>query len=294
MTDGTALGDRMKRYEEVSRTPLTPRMPLIVRIDGRAFHTYTRQFKKRADSPWSEDVRDGMTCAAQALLREIGGAKFAYLQSDEISVLVTDYDKLSSQPWFDKIGEKIASVSASIVTAEFNQRMLALEMGEIKVTVERTGVHVYKLEFPRLATFDSRPFVVPREDVCNYFVWRQRDAEKNSVAMLAQSQFSHRQLHGKDGSAMQDMLMRERGVNWNDLPTWQRRGWCVVRRTVTMTVRDLEARGGKVKKRTDVQIDPDTEVTRTAVEPDWDIPIFTKDRGYVEKFVDVGPEERER
>jgi len=274
MNDGTSIGDRMKKYEEVPRTSLTPRMPMIVRVDGRAFHTYTRQFKRRVDSPWSPYIRDGMTAAASALMREISGAKIAYLQSDEISVLVTDYDALGTQPWFDKVAQKICSVSAAIATATFNQTMLALEFGEQRVTVDHAGIHEFRIEFPRLATFDSRCFVLPREEVCNYMVWRQRDAEKNSVSMLAQAHFSSAQLHGKNGSQKQDMLMLEKGINWNDCETWQKRGWCVERHTV----------------RSHTEGEPSVEIVRTAMEPNWDIPIFTRDRSYIERHVNVDQE----
>lgn len=257
MSDKTSLGDRMKRYEEVPRTSLTPRMPMIIRVDGRAFHTYTRGFPR----PWSTAIRDAMTAAAVDLLREVSGVKIAYLQSDEISLLATDYDTLSTQAWFQGVAQKVCSVTASIATAAFNNHMATTSIATVdgKFAV-RSG-----------ATFDSRCFTVPREDVTNYFVWRQRDAEKNSVSMLAQSHFSHNQLQGKNGSAKQDMLMREHGINWNDLDPWKKRGWCVTRET-----REVEP--GKV---------------RTIVEPMWDCPIFTKDREFIEKFVNVDVQEEE-
>lgn len=293
MTDYTALGDRMKRYEAVPFTSLTPRMPMIIRVDGRAFHTYTRRFKRQVESPWSPYIRDGMTAAAQALLHEISGAKIAYLQSDEISILVTDYDSLNTQPWFDKVAQKICSITAAIATAEFNQKMLAIEMSEQTVTAERPGRMTFTIEFPQLATFDSRCFVVPHHDVCNYFIWRQRDAEKNSVSMLAQRHFSPKQLHGKSGADKQDMLMLEKGVNWNDCEVWQKRGWCVERKAVTMTYAEFVAKGGTFKSRTpSVEIDPETPVTRTAVDPDWETPIFTKDRWYIDRHVDLEEAER--
>jgi tRNA(His) guanylyltransferase len=257
MTDKTSLGDRMKRYEEVPRTALTPRMPMIIRVDGRAFHTYTRGF----DRPWSNSIRDAMTAAATGLVREISGVKLAYVQSDEISVLVTDYDSLSSQAWFDKVAQKICSVTASIATAAFNSSMFNQILSGTSLeanTLTRTDL---KIE----ATFDSRCFVIPREEVINYFVWRQRDAEKNSVSMLAQSHFSHSQLQGKNGSAKQDLLMQEKGINWNDLDTWKKRGWCIRRET-----REISE-----------------GVIRTIVEPDWDIPIFTKDHDYIERHINL-------
>lgn len=139
--DKTSLGDRMKKYEGIPRIHLTPRMPLIFRLDGKAFHTYTRGF----DKPVDEKIINAMTQAADKLSREIQGFKIAYIQSDEISVLVNDYENFETQAWFDKNLQKMVSVSASICTAYFNKYMWS-------VGVDRT------------ALFDSRAFVVPREE----------------------------------------------------------------------------------------------------------------------------------
>ena len=252
MSDNSDLGNRMKRYENIPRIALTPRMPMIIRVDGRAFHTYTRRFKPLQDGPWSIHMRNAMTAAAEGLMKEISGAKIAYVQSDEISVLVTDYDTFNTQAWFDKGVQKVCSVSASVASVNFN------------ASVDTVS------EDPSMATFDARCFVLPKEEVNNYFLWRQQDASKNSVSMLAQWHFSHKSLQNKNGSQMQDMLMLEKSINWNDLPVWQKRGWCVLR-----TQRLVNTEGGD-------------EITRTSIQPDWEIPIFTKDREYVEKHVNVG------
>ena len=232
-----SLGYRMKRYEDVPRISLTPRMPMLLRIDGRAFHTYTRAF----DRPWDLSIRDAMTAIATALMHEVSGAKIAYLQSDEVSVAVTDDDRLDSQAWFGKGVQKICSVAASIATAAFSDR---IPLGRAS------------------ATFDARCWVIPREDVNNYFLWRQRDASRNSVFMLGQAHFSHKALQGKNGPQIQDMLMLDKAVNWNDLETWKKRGWCVVRRAV--------------------EVDG---VVRHEIEPDWDPPIFSQDREYIERHM---------
>ena len=263
----------MKGYENVPRVRLTPRMPMIIRVDGRAFHTYTRRFKEFQTDPGSTHLRDAMTAASKGLMQEISGAKLAYIQSDEISILVTDYDTFGTQPWFDKGVQKVCSVSASVATVHFNSE------------IHNNGFETAS------ATFDSRCFVLPREEVANYFVWRQRDAEKNSVAMLAQWHFSHKQLHRKNGSDMQDMLMLEKGVNWNDIDTWKKRGWCVKREHVVMTVGEFETSGGSIKTLSDVELNPDTEFARNVVQPDWEIPIFSKDRDYIDQL--VHPDQKE-
>lgn len=249
MTDRTSLGDRMKQYERVPKISLTGRMPMIIRADGRAFHTYTkRTFKEWQSGPWSLHMRDCMTAAAEALMAEISGAKMAYVQSDEISVLVTDYDTVNTQAWFDKAVQKVASVSASIATAAFNE-------------------HVSGFMFPsRPAHFDARCFVLPVSEVTNYFIWRQQDATRNSILMLAQAHFSHKKMHGKNTSELQDMLMLQKEVNWNNCEVWQKRGWSVLR-----NIREIA--------------DGDLKVRRSFIEPDWETPIFTKDREYIERHV---------
>jgi len=243
----------MKRYEGIPRIKLTPRMPMILRIDGRAFHTYVKKdFKRLQEGPWSDHMRDCMTAAAKALLEEVAGAKIAYVQSDEVSVLVTDDDTLATQPWFDKGVQKVCSVSASIATVGFNQAVVAFG-------------------FDNWATFDARCFVIPREEVCNYFIWRQQDAERNSVQMLAQAHFSHKQLQGKSRADLQRMLIAQKSIRWDDLQTWKKLGWCVHRTSRPIEHWDrVYGEGGPI---------------RTVIEPDWEIPWFTQSRDYIEKFL---------
>lgn len=250
MADKTNLGDRMKEYEAVPRIKLTRRMPMIIRVDGKAFHTYTRGF----DKPWDDKLVRAMNYAAQALMDQVQGAKLAYVQSDEISILATDYDKLLSAAWFDKNVQKMCSVAASVATAAFNAHMACYDGGA------------------KTAHFDARCFALPQAEVCNYFIWRQQDATRNSIMGLAQKYFSHKQLHGVNTGQAQEKLFQEHGINWNDCETWQKRGWCVIRKRVEMTIEEAQSLGTN---------DPEA-FFRNVIESDWDIPIFTQDREYVE------------
>lgn len=198
------LGDRMKVYEDVNRIYLTRRMPLILRVDGKAFHTLTGDMKR----PWDDGMIDSMIYTAKYLCENIQNTKLAYVQSDEISLLLTDYDRLTTEAWFDRNLQKMTSVSAAYATLAFNKTI-------IKYYPEKSGV------------FDSRVFVIPKEDVCNYFLWRQNDASRNSVQMLARAHFSHKSLHGLSNSDIQDKLILEKNINWNDIPTHKKRGACV-------------------------------------------------------------------
>lgn len=236
------LGNRMKGYEDVSRIYLMKRMPVILRIDGKAFHSFTKGLEK----PFSTFLADCFWEASKYVAKEMMGVKVAYHQSDEVSFLLTNYHKLTTESWFDNNLQKMVSVAASLFTYKFNE----LTRGVID----------------KPALFDCRAFVLPKEEVNNYFIWRQQDASKNSISMVAQSQFSHKSLQGLNGSQMQDKLFNEKGINWNDLPTWQKRGVCI----------------------TKVQYNKETEqgaAMRTKWDVDMEIPVFTQDRNYIEKFL---------
>ncbi len=238
--DKTSLGDRMKRYEAVNRNFITPRTPTIIRVDGKAFHTFTKRF----DFPFAQDFHDIMVLTAVALMVEVQCARVAYMQSDEISVLLNDWDTHESQQWFGGNLQKMTSISSAIATAVFNFEM-----------VRRFGPFEHWQNLPK---FDSRVFQLPKEEVNNYFVWRQQDASRNSVQMLGRSKFSHKELHGVNNSGIQDKLMAEHNINWNDLDTWKRRGMCVL----------------------------PSKCSYSSVSPvfvDEEIPLFTADRDYIER-----------
>ena len=202
------MGDRFKDYERVSDHYLTRRQPVIVRVDGRSFHSLTRGFQK----PYDEEFAATMQMTAESLCKEIQGAKLAYIQSDEISVLLTDYEEITTEAWFDNRLNKILSISASIASLTFTEH-----------------IRNYKYEYIT-GKFDSRAFNIPENDVCNYFVWRQKDAERNSLQMLAQANFSHKSLQGLNSSALQEKLFTEKGINYNDINPYQKRGAIVIKR----------------------------------------------------------------
>lgn len=162
------LGDRIKSdYENRTRYYLPRRTYVIIRIDGKSFHGYTRGLPRPFDLELMEDMDE----TAKSLCREINGARFAYVQSDEISILVTDFDSAQTEAWFDNNLQKMCSLSASIATAHFNE-----------------ASHRGMKEVAALAHFDSRVFTIPDPvEAYNYFVWRQQDATRNSVTMTAQA-----------------------------------------------------------------------------------------------------------
>jgi tRNA(His) 5'-end guanylyltransferase len=206
MNTEITLGDRMKKYEEASRTVLTHGVPKIIRLDGKAFHTFTKSFKQ----PYDADIMESMCVAAQAVMKEIGGiARFAYIQSDECSICINDAITDMSQPWYANQVQKMVSVSAAIMSVSFSYA----------ITKKINAPDVFKT-----ALFDSRIFQVPSiDEVLNNMIWRQQDATRNSISQWSRSMFSHKELQGKNSSEMQDMMM-SKGFNWNDAATWTKRG----------------------------------------------------------------------
>jgi|SRR5579863_1792485 len=202
-----SLGNRMKTYENVTRHFLTRRMPVVIRLDGKSFHTLTKNMKK----PFDDDFKYVMEAVTKILCEEVQGCQFAYTQSDEISLLLVDYQTHDTQAWFDNNIQKIVSVSASIATAAFNSWALS------------------KLTILGPAHFDARAFNLPKEEVCNYFIWRQQDATRNSIQSVGQANFSHKELHGLSCDEIQEKLFQEKQINWNDYPVTSKRGSCITR-----------------------------------------------------------------
>jgi len=271
--DKTSLGDRMKHnYENVYRIKLPKRMPVIIRIDGKSFHTLT----KKMDKPYDKEFKDVMMGVAEYLVENIMGCKFAYVQSDEISLLLVNYDKLETEAWFDNNLQKMASISASMATAKFNE--LYANISEHKKIVN-------------FGMFDSKIFVIPREEVVNYFIFRQQDATCNSIQGLGQVEFGHNRIYGHNIVKVQDMLMLEKGINWNDVDTYFKRGGCVYRGITTERIIKREKFSIKKEMKTiedyeSKTIDiPSLGYKDNQVIVDMDIPVFTKDRNYIELHV---------
>jgi tRNA(His) 5'-end guanylyltransferase len=205
MSSKDSLGDRIKsQYEDRTRYFLPRRTYTILRLDGKAFHTYTKGLAR----PFDKGLMADMDAAILATLPQIQGAVCAYTQSDEISILLTDFVTENTDAWFDGNIQKMSSVAASILTAEFNRyRMWRSDITHDEWCVFPFGKY-------NVAYFDCRAFTIPdRTEVMNYFRWRQQDCIRNSVSMVTQSNFSHKELHGKSQSDMHEML-HTKGINW--------------------------------------------------------------------------------
>ncbi len=199
MTDKTTLGDRMKGYENVERRYLYQRSPVIIRLDMKAGHTLTR--KHFPTKPYCLDFISLMNQTTEYLIENIQNVKLAYVQSDEISLLLCDYDDFQTQAWFGNNLQKLVSVSAGMASAEFTRLFQ-------KETV----------------VFDARAFNLTKEEVFNYFLWRSQDCSKNSIQAHAQSMFSHKSLQGLNCDQLIYKMMIEKDFDWSKQPDYIKNG----------------------------------------------------------------------
>lgn len=250
-----ALGDRMKsNYENRSKTYLTRRMPCIIRLDGKAFHTFTKGF----DRPWDTILHKAMVETTKYLCENVQGCKIGYTQSDEITLLLTDFDTITTDAWFGYSVQKMCSIAASMATFAFNRYFDKEVKAQAGLDLYDRLLDTYCKAIDKGAFFDARCFSIPREEVNNCFVWRQQDATRNAIQMLGQAHFSHKQLDHKTTNQIQDMLWKEKGINFNNMPIPFKRGVCVKRVTITKN-----------------------NVERHAWVVDNEIPIFSKQPDYV-------------
>lgn len=284
------LGKRMKTfYEQVPKTKLMRRCPVAIRIDGKSFHTFTKNFQK----PFDEVLIKTMQETMKYLCENIQGCVLGYTQSDEITLILVDYKKLTSSAWFDYEVQKICSIAASMATVAFNKyfRENAVEFiyndGENYEfdSAECKLCETYRKAIQRGAMFDARCFNIPKEEVTNLLYWRQLDASRNSIQMVGQANFSHAELQNKTCSDIQDMLMTQKGINWNELPTHQKRGSCCIKVSKVFEGWELkDCNGEKVG-----EISCKTKRPRWVI--DTEIPIFRGEgREYIDKLVYVGEE----
>ena len=255
------------------------RAPVAIRLDGKNFHTFTRGFKK----PFDEILIKSMQETTKYLCENIQNCVLGYTQSDEISLLLVDYKNLNSSAWFDYKIQKICSIAASMATMAFNKSFIknaeefmtdcasSYEMEGLygKETEEWRLCSIYQKALEKGAMFDARCFNIPREEVTNYFYWRQLDAIRNSVQMVGQANYSSKQLDGKSCNYIKEMLLTEKNIDWDRLPIYQQRGSCCIKKTYYPDITN-------------------TKLMRTHWVIDNEIPIFKDDRDYIERYIYIG------
>ena len=275
MVKNDALGSRMKQYEAVPKNFLMRKTPAVIRLDGKAFHSFTKGLEK----PFDSFLMSVMQKTMLELCREISGCVFGYTQSDEITLVLTDYASAKTGAWFDYNVQKMVSVSASVATLAFN-RLWREDIAVLRDTTpreekdyefaDRISVLTSKCD---KALFDARCFSLPKEEVVNCLIWRQKDASRNSVSAVGQANFSAKELHGKNSDDIQEMLWQEKKINWNDFPTACKRGSASYRRHVVTEMQNP------------YKPDEMILVERNPWVLDTEIPIFSQKRDFVEKWL---------
>lgn len=273
--DTSDLAKRMKEYEKRNRYYLQRRMPVILRLDMRAGHGFTKGFERPFDEVFIKAIQD----TAKYLCENIQNCKLSYQQSDEITLLLVDYEKINTDCFFEYRIDKLCSIAASMTTMAFN-KFFRDNVGDYlyeNYDEQYLADYIETLQnaVDKGAMFDCRCFNIPKEEVTNCIYWRQLDASRNSIQMVGQANFSHKELQNKSCNDIQDMLMVQKGINWNDLPIYQKRGSCCVRNHMIS-----EPYGNRM-------------LDKNAGENEWiidkDIPIFKGEgRKYIDDLVFVG------
>lgn len=252
------LGDRMKYYESVYNTTLKTGMPVIIRLDGRAFHTFTKRFVKPFDKVFVETMCGTMLY----LCRNIAHCVFGYTQSDEITLILLDYDTEESKPWLNYRTQKLCSLSAAMATAVFNR----LYEKNVKALGEKDRYVLRDTGELELAMFDSRCFNITEEDVVNCLIWRQRDAQRNSVSAMAHKYLTKAEVYKCNTAELRKMIKEKTGLSWEDYPIGLQRGFCAVRKPVEIHTEN----GVAVRKKWLL---------------DSDIPIFEENKAYITEII---------
>lgn len=292
--DRSDLAKRMKGYEKRNRYYLQRKIPVIVRLDMRAGHIFTKRFERPFDNVFMESMQE----TAKYLCENIQNCKLSYQQSDEITLLLIDYNKLNTDCFFDYRIDKLCSIVASMATMAFNKFFIKVTHKHFEEELRTLDNKISDGKFVRLdeisnlenkydkyvnkfytAMFDARCFNIPKEEVTNLIYWRQLDASRNSIQMVGQANFSHKELQNKSCNQIQDMLMEQKGINWNDLPIYQKRGSCCIK---DKNYKPVVCEDGEIHELI-------SKTLRSYWTVDKEIPIFKGEgREYIDKLINVG------
>lgn len=267
------LGDRMKDYEVRNQYFLQRHIPVAIRVDMKSGHSFTKGFKQ----PFDEIFVKSMQQTAKFMCENIQGTVLSFQQSDEITIILQDYKNLNTDAWFNYRTDKMCSIAASMATMAFN-KFFTKNVNYFEITHEHDDtINEYCTTLVNAAEkgamFDARVLNIPKEEVCNLIYWRQLDATRNSIQMVGQANFSHKELQNKSCNIIQEMLFSEKGINWNDYPTYLKRGSCCIKTTIQNPNVDIK----------------DGAYPKSIWMIDLDIPIFKGDgRKYIDKLIYIG------
>lgn len=285
--DRSDLANRMKEYEKRNQYYLQKRTPVAIRVDGRSFHTFTKGFQK----PFDKILMSSMQETAKYMCENIQNAKCAYMQSDEITIILVDYDALETDCWFDYRTDKICSIAASMATLKFNmafKEAILNEEWEWKNSLTPQSVEIQKAHSDYIATlkkaaqkgamFDARCFNIPKEEVANLIYWRQLDAMRNSIQMVGQANFSHKELQNKSCNDIKEMLLKEKEIDWNSFPEDCKRGSACIKTPPKEKVVEVLTVAGKPLR---------AVINCSSWFVDKHMPILKEDWNYINKYIYV-------
>ena len=275
------LGTRMKEfYEEIPKTKLMRRVPVAIRIDGKAFHTFTKNFQKPFDLVLMQSMQETM----KYLCENIQGCVFGFTQSDEITLILIDYQKFTSSAWFDYEVQKICSIAASMATMKFNQIFTRYAGEFVYKNAREEETKLYRAYYEAIkmgAMFDARCFNIPKEEVANLIYWRQLDATRNSIQMVGQAYFSYKELQNKSCNDIQNMLLTQKDINWNSFPIDCKRGAACIKIAEEVMTMDFPSALDKPVRGV---------LTFSGWKIDKEMPILKEDWNYINQFIYVGEE----
>jgi len=247
------FGDRMKEYEKLQNQRFMKNLPVLVRLDGKNFSKFTKGLKR----PFDENLISLFVDTTKYLLAE-SNALMGYTQSDEITLLLYSSNKYDSEIFHGGKIQKIISVLSSMTTAFFNSKI----------------PQYIPQKQDNLALFDCRAWQVPTlEEAANVFLWRENDASKNSISMVASEYYSHKDLMNKNSKEKQEMIYEYSGVNWNDYPNAFKRGTFIQKKIIssTFTPEEIENFSDKHK----AKLNPLLKFDRAIIQ-EIDMPSFSK------------------
>lgn len=262
------FGNRMKAYEAVTDMRLPGLTPVIVRVDGKCFHTLTKKLKK----PFDPIFNEVMELTMLGLCERLPNVRFAYVQSDEISLVMLERN-VHSESWFGNRLQKIASLTASYATKLFTYKLSSSLvrngiMNEDNMEEWDDSEYVGLLDD---AVFDCRAFPVPERDVCNYFIWRQQDCLRNAIQGAGQAYIGKKELHGMNSNEIIASL-KEKGYAFSDFSARERLGAACYQ---VMTMVGTPQKGGI------------GFTNRKKYRIDANIPLFRENREFIEKHMEL-------
>lgn len=236
----TNLEIRMKTYENVPKNKLMRRCPVAIRLDGCHFKSFTKDFDKPFDIVFMKSMQETM----KYLCENVQGCVLGYTQSDEITLILVDYEHLNSEAWFDDEVEKICSVTAGMASMAFNRifyenthefvsengypHVQMLTVKQFLLMKNEKLINAYRRAQKQGAYFDARCFNVPKEEVANLIYWRQSCGRRNAIQAAGRAYFSNKELHEKNGDEIIKML-RKKGIEWSAYSNDAVWGSCCVR-----------------------------------------------------------------